>query len=77
MLEYSSNIHVIGVGNMRFPGGWELLTVLVIVLVIFGASRLPGVGTALGKGMRNFRQSVTGKESTTNDDTETNVEEKD
>ena len=62
---------------MRFPGGWELLTVLIIVLVIFGASRLPGVGTALGKGMRNFRQSVTGKESTTNDDTETNVEEKD
>ena len=77
MLECSSNIHAIGVGNMRFPGGWELLTVLVVVLVIFGASRLPGVGTALGKGMRNFRQSVTGKESTTNDENGTNVEEKD
>lgn len=77
MLECSSNIRVIGVDNMRFPGGWELLTVLIVVLVIFGASRLPGVGTALGKGMRNFRQSVTGKESATNDESETNVEEKD
>ena len=36
----------------------ELLIVLVIVLVFFGAGKLPEIGSALGKGIRGFRQSV-------------------
>ena len=41
--------------------GWqELLVVLAIVLVIFGASRVPEVGRAMGKGIREFRSAVTG-----------------
>ena len=41
--------------------GWqELLVVLAIVLVIFGASRVPEVGRAMGKGIREFRAAVTG-----------------
>ncbi len=36
----------------------ELLIVLVIVLLIFGASRLTEVGSSLGKGIREFRKAV-------------------
>ncbi len=40
----------------------ELLLILLVVLLIFGASRLPGVGSALGKGIRSFKTSVTGED---------------
>lgn len=46
-------------GNVGWP---ELLIVLVIVLVIFGAKRLPEVGRSLGSGMREFKDSITGKD---------------
>ncbi|HOX00719.1 MAG TPA: twin-arginine translocase TatA/TatE family subunit [Deltaproteobacteria bacterium] len=39
----------------------ELIIILVIVLVIFGAGKLPEVGSALGKGIKNFKSSVTEK----------------
>jgi sec-independent protein translocase protein TatA len=42
-------------------GPLELIIVLVIVLLIFGAKRLPEVGRGLGSGMREFKDSVTGK----------------
>jgi sec-independent protein translocase protein TatA len=42
-------------------GPVELIIVLVIVLLIFGAKRLPEVGRGLGTGMREFKDSVTGK----------------
>ena len=48
----------------------ELLIVLVIVLVIFGPKRLPGLGRSLGSGMREFRDSITGKGSNRDDDDE-------
>ena len=38
-------------------GGWELLIILVIVIVIFGAGRLSEIGGALGKWIREFRES--------------------
>lgn len=44
-------------------GPTELIIVLVIVLVIFGPKRLPGLGRSLGSGMKEFRDSVTGKGS--------------
>jgi sec-independent protein translocase protein TatA len=43
-------------------GPLELVIVLVIVLVIFGPKRLPGLGKSLGTGMREFKDSVTGKD---------------
>ena len=46
-------------------GMTELLLILVVVLLIFGASRLPGVGSALGKGIRSFKTSVTGEDEAT------------
>ena len=39
-------------------GTGEMLVILVIVLIIFGASRLPQLGRGLGEGIRNFRKGV-------------------
>ena len=46
-------------------GPLELAIVLVIVLLIFGPKRLPGLGRQLGCGMREFKDSITGGRSTT------------
>jgi sec-independent protein translocase protein TatA len=43
-------------------GPLELLIVLGIILVIFGARRLPQLGRDLGSGMHEFKQGVTGKD---------------
>ncbi len=39
----------------------DLIVVLVIVLLIFGPKRLPGLGKQLGQGMREFKESITGE----------------
>jgi sec-independent protein translocase protein TatA len=39
-------------------GTSEMLIILVLVLIIFGAGKLPQVGSALGKGLRNFKEGV-------------------
>jgi sec-independent protein translocase protein TatA len=41
----------------------ELLVILVIVLIIFGAGRLPELGEGLGKGIRNFRRATSEPDS--------------
>jgi sec-independent protein translocase protein TatA len=41
----------------------ELVIILVILLVIFGPKRLPGLGRSLGSGMREFKDSISGKSS--------------
>ena len=43
-------------------GIWELLLVLLIVLLVFGATRLPQIGESLGKAIRNFRKGLSGEE---------------
>lgn len=43
-------------------GAPELIIVLIIVLVIFGPKRLPGLGKQLGSGMREFKDSIAGKD---------------
>jgi sec-independent protein translocase protein TatA len=44
-------------GNIGLP---EILVVLVIALIIFGPKRLPELGKSLGKGIREFRGSISG-----------------
>lgn len=44
--------------GLRTP---ELVVILVIILLVFGASRLPQIGASLGKGIRAFRKSVGGE----------------
>ncbi|MBA3264659.1 MAG: twin-arginine translocase TatA/TatE family subunit [Thermoleophilaceae bacterium] len=48
---------------MWTPGPLEIVVILVIVLVIFGPKRLPDLGRSLGRGMREFKDSVTGKDN--------------
>ena len=43
--------------------GWqELAIIMVIVIIIFGANKLPQLGRGLGEGLRNFKDSVKGDE---------------
>ena len=39
---------------------WELVLILLVVLLLFGAKRLPEMGRSLGKGMREFKDAVSG-----------------
>lgn len=43
-------------------GPMELIIILVIVLIVFGAGRLPEIGGAIGKGIREFRRSSAGQD---------------
>ncbi len=45
----------------------ELLVILVIILVIFGAGKLPKIGEGLGKGISNFKKSIKENEETGDD----------
>lgn len=44
-----------GIGGL---GPWELGIVLVIVLVVFGAGKLPNVGASIGQALKNFKKSM-------------------
>ena len=48
-------------------GPMELIIVLVIVLLIFGPKRLPSLGKQLGSGMREFKDSISGKDKDDDD----------
>ena len=50
------------IGGVGIP---ELIIILVIILLLFGASRLPEIGRGLGKGIKNFKDST--RESTKDD----------
>ena len=49
-----------GIGSV---GPWEIILILAILLLVFGAKRLPEIGSALGKGIREFKGSVRDIES--------------
>jgi sec-independent protein translocase protein TatA len=46
-------------------GPWELLIILAIVIAIFGASRIAGLGAALGGSIREFKKAVRDDDSST------------
>ena len=43
-------------------GFWELILILLIVLLVFGAAKLPEIGRALGKAIREFKKATTDEE---------------
>jgi TatA/E family protein of Tat protein translocase len=43
-------------------GIWELVILMVVLLLVFGAKRLPEMGKSIGHGMREFKDAVTGKD---------------
>ena len=46
-------------GSLGLP---ELLVILLIVIIIFGANKLPQLGKGVGQGLRNFREAIKGDE---------------
>lgn len=56
---------------MGFPGGWELLVIALIVLLLFGGKKIPELMKGLGKGVKNFKDGMNGaddkKEEKVND----------
>ncbi|MQY79891.1 MAG: twin-arginine translocase TatA/TatE family subunit [Bacteroidetes bacterium] len=44
--------------NLLFISGAEIFIILVVVLVLFGAKKIPGIAKGLGKGMREFRKAT-------------------
>jgi sec-independent protein translocase protein TatA len=50
-------------------GPWELAIILVIIVIIFGVGKLPEIGGALGKGIREFKESSTNPDSDVPDGT--------
>src|SRR5881628_3967963 len=55
------------------PGMGELIVILLIVLVVFGANKLPGIGDALGRSIKNFKRASKVDDT---DDEEEKAEEK-
>jgi len=55
-------------------GPLEIILVLLVALIIFGPKRLPDLGRSLGRGMREFKDSVTGKDN--DDDPRPEIEHK-
>lgn len=49
-----------GIGGL---GPWELVIILVIVLLIFGAGKLPTIGSSLGQALKNFKKGIKGGDS--------------
>ena len=41
---------------------WEILILLLVALLLFGPKRLPEMGRSLGKGLREFKDSISGKD---------------
>jgi sec-independent protein translocase protein TatA len=54
----------------------ELLIILVIILIIFGVGKLPEIGSALGKGIKNFKKSMNENNEITNQATKKDPEKK-
>ena len=45
---------------MSMPGPMEWVIILLIIVVLFGAKRLPGLGSAIGESLKNFKRSMAG-----------------
>ncbi len=59
-------------GNLGFT---EIMVILLVVLLLFGAKRLPEVGSSIGKGIREFKRSISDTQDAimSNDEQRTNL----
>lgn len=48
---------------LSVPSAWEIIIILVIVIFLFGAKKIPGLARGIGKGMKEFKDAKDGKDS--------------
>ena len=48
---------------------WQIALIILILLVLFGAKRLPALGKSMGEALRNFKKGLDGQEDSKNEDT--------
>lgn len=53
-----TNIHPLILGL----GGWEILIIVLIVLLLFGGKKIPELMRGLGKGVKNFKEGINGED---------------
>ena len=61
---------------MILPGGMEFLIILVIIIILFGAKKIPGLAKGIGNGVKEFRKGLKGDDkeelkNTSNDEKKT------
>ena len=49
------------------PGGWEMVVIAIVILLLFGAKKLPELARGLGQGIREFKGAVDGVKEEMND----------
>ena len=49
------------------PGGWEMVVIAIVILLLFGAKKLPELARGLGQGIREFKGAVDGVKDEIND----------
>jgi len=64
------------------PGGWEMVVIAIVILLLFGAKKLPELARGLGQGIREFKGAVDGVKDEINDakdkvDKDVGINEKD
>jgi len=64
------------------PGGWEMVVIAIVILLLFGAKKLPELAKGLGQGIREFKGAVDGVKDEISDvkdkvDSDENIEQKD
>jgi sec-independent protein translocase protein TatA len=59
---------------MTMPGGWELIVILFIILLLFGAKKLPGLAGSVGESIKEFRKSAKEAEEDDADETSPSAE---
>ena len=64
------------------PGGWEMVVIAIVILLLFGAKKLPELARGLGQGIREFKGAVDGVKDEISDvkdkvDSDENIEQKD
>ena len=64
------------------PGGWEMVVIAIVILLLFGAKKLPELAKGLGQGIREFKGAVDGVKDEIDDvkdkvDSDEDIEKKD
>ena len=71
MLSQAASIPLIGM-----PGLWEWIIIIAIILLLFGATKLPKLGKGLGEGIRNFKSGLGGEENEKNETADKDKDDK-